>query len=375
MNVKTLNVRAIGRLRPLVRAATWSQEPEQEWIKYVAQLGEETPNDGERRLFSVISHKIGQGSADLKGGELLNSETRHAQVSSIILSKARLEVEETLSKFGLEPIFVKGTALQVRAYPVPWLRRSADIDMYLPRRDANIAYSALAAAGWGSTHARVMERGLPYFLDRAPALTLKNHAGVELDIHWNPRPSLKPFPELSAQFEASSRCITHWGQTLRIPSDTWLMFETLDHAVRPNSVTPIRWIADAHSLMNTDNSDIDWAELFEITSTSRNTAVIACALDALLDAGVSLPDSAVQWLRRVRCSYLERLDLWVRFQNWPPLIRSVMSSSPDFFLRYPGTFPMKLLRLPSHLCREVAGFDSWRAAGKCWIERRTLGKS
>ncbi|MGR3616121.1 MAG: nucleotidyltransferase family protein [Paracoccaceae bacterium] len=357
-----------GRLLPLIEAATISQSPTDSWATYREQLGSETPNRGETRLFPYIAWRIEseRQNSDPLHADLVN-ECRRSKLSFVLEAEQCLEVQNTLADLDIAPVFLKGAALKSMVYPQPWLRRSDDIDVYLPREYAQAALDLLLKAGWqvAPSH-RPGPTWLEYYLETAPSLTVQDFAGRQLDLHWVPRPQVKNFPELIERFQSSTQTVLFSGTSIDIPSSTWLLLETIIHGIRINEVYPLRWMLDAWLLMNGDDSaefrPVNYPELFELATTIRVTGTVKAAFQGMLDAGLLLPEPAANWMNRAAPTLLERLEVYASLRQIPPVIWNVAFYTPDYFMRHPGSIFFKSVNLPRHLWKDVSGYQSFSDA-------------
>lgn len=359
---------AKGRLVHLVGAATVSEDPETDWDAYCNALGHSDPNPGEKRLFPVIAHRLGTSAKSVQRPDLLKSECQQAKYAFIREVLLCRQVQSQLGSLKFQPIFLKGLSLKSTVYPEPWMRRSSDLDLFIPRRKALEAISLLQSNGWFLPKNRQAVVGFDHQVDVQSGVTLERKDGFELDLHWIPRTVFQAFPEEVQKFQDDAISVDLDGAGILVPSPTWMLFETFDHGIRYNPVAPIRWMLDAWLLLDAHETrsdvSIDFDAFFEITEKLKATARIKTAFEAMQEANLPLPEPVKAWLAKAKPSRLEKLEHWSRFRPNPPIFWSLFHYGPDYLLRYPGQPIPKIMRLPYHIWVERCGYRSFGQVAK-----------
>lgn len=150
---------------------------------------------------------------------------------------------------GMKPISLKGFALEQLVYEEGELRPFSDLDLLVSRSDFRLV------------HQRAPKHNLR-FLGPAPARSYEylQHAmpykgkSLDLDLHWTFFPLGLDVGYDNRIRERSSKCEEY--QSWLVPSATDALIHTLLHGRRPDVVSPIRWMLDAHLLVS--RRDIDW---------------------------------------------------------------------------------------------------------------------
>ena len=110
---------------------------------------------------------------------------------------ALLPVVAGMRERGVEPIFLKGTALAYLDYPAPGLRERSDSDVLVPAEHRAAAHAALLAAGF----APVAETGREVFTQQQSYALTDAHGLVHaVDLHWQ----INNSPFLSRLFEPAA---------------------------------------------------------------------------------------------------------------------------------------------------------------------------
>lgn len=206
------------------------------------------------------------------------------------------EAISILRRAGMDAMISKGLALAVDFYPSAALRPMSDIDLYVPRERAADALAVLREGGWHSD-AQVArywrERGERDLMELAPGIALYHPLHGELDLHWRLH---QDFASSAADERFWTRAVpcTIGGVATVRPSTSDLLFHVLVHGLRPNIMSPIRWVVDAAMILRREAGNIDWGDLLAFASRMRLKHRIASGLEYLRDhVGAAVPAEAV----------------------------------------------------------------------------------
>jgi hypothetical protein len=149
----------------------------------------------------------------------------------------------------IESVSLKGIALERLAYRQGELRPFSDIDLLVSRSDFRSIDDQIENFGFrylDSTPARSFE-----YLQHAKPYKGKH---VDLDIHWTffPLGLDVGYDERIRERASINQNCSDW----LLPSPTDALIHTVLHGSRPNVVSPIRWLIDAHLLVS--RTEIDW---------------------------------------------------------------------------------------------------------------------
>lgn len=196
---------------------------------------------------------------------------------------------------GVETMLLKGAALAVSSYRDTGARTMEDIDILVPRADADRALAALVRGGW-----RTDPRGR---LRSEHAQSLQDGAAAHvLDLHWY---SLARSGDDRGFWERSVPIEIH-GVPTRALSPADELLHAAAHGGEWGAITPVRWMADAAVVVRAA-PDVDWDVFVAEAIGRRMTLILAAALEHLRDAvDVPVPDSVFGRLRVAPKSRLER---------------------------------------------------------------------
>ena len=169
-----------------------------------------------------------------------------------------------LADLGLEPIVLKGAALAYTAYPEPWLRTMADLDLLLPPEDLGRASAELTRAGFRTLND-----------DPLPSHHLRLHyapggrSAVELHGHIVPEPG--PYRIDVEALRAQAVPATIAGVPVRVlaPADA-VHFACLHLAFTHRyHWYVLRGLTDVLAITGRCAGDLDWSLFLERVRRSR----------------------------------------------------------------------------------------------------------
>ncbi len=294
----------------------------QQWRNMVDLEGH--PDNGSYRLLPLLYKNLQRYGVKDAFMERLKGIYRLEWYKNQRLFYDASKILQYLNDAGISTMILKGAALIVLHYKNYAVRPMADIDILVPTSQALSTINLLIKAGWGPT-TKSIDDNLRYL----HSMQFKDQSGKELDLH------LHPFVE--ARGNDSDR--DFWDKSISIkladvstlalnPTDT--LFHVIIHGVKWNTEPPIRWIADAMSIINSTDSKIDWPRL--IIQAKKNQVLLRVkeALNYLHDKfQAPIPNSIIDNMNQLPISRAESLEY-----------RYIMNeSNPDTLL---GAFPQCL---------------------------------
>ena len=208
-----------------------------------------------------------------------------------------------LEAAGVKTMLLKGAPLALSYYRTVALRPMLDLDVVVPFDQADKALKVMAELGWtaGSTIR-------PHEMPETHAVDMRSAKGRELDLHWH---CLREAPAKVADdwFWTHAEPLDFCGvQTLQ-PNPTALLLHTVVHGVRSNLEPPIRWIADAMTLMKARPEAIDWTALVDFAKAQKLTYRLHLGLDFLARTyGAPVPAAVLTSLKACGISLIERIE-------------------------------------------------------------------
>jgi Uncharacterised nucleotidyltransferase len=205
---------------------------------------------------------------------------------------------------GFPTLVLKGMALSILHYRDMALRPMSDLDILVREDQAAEVSRRLQREGWTAVDYLPSASQNRYFYRHIHAINLAHPQHGILDLHWHVL--------ADATFRGADRFF--WRDSVplavntiktRALNPTDQLMHVCVHGARANVVSPIRWIADAVTILRT--SEMDWTRLVNSARKLRVTVPLAASL-SFLRATFQAPISAdvVEELEAVAVDHKER---------------------------------------------------------------------
>ena len=253
----------------------------------------------------LYENMLGAGVADPLIDELKKYYTMtwyNNQIRLDMISGVLAELERA----GIQTIILKGAAMTIAYYNDHGARPMGDVDVLIRRDDVALASAALAEAGYNPTtpitaaRLRYMHGG--HFL---------GERGSALDLHWRLLWEIDT-PEAAADCWKSSREVVVGRVSTRVLDPTHQFLHVCVHGARWNSA-PLRWVADAVTIVSDRESKLDFEQVSEKAAELRLHVPVCQALRYLREAwSVAVPERVLTKLEamptsRIECAYYGHL--------------------------------------------------------------------
>ena len=269
---------------------------------------------------------------------------------------------------GIDTMLLKGAPMVLFHYRNHGSRPMADLDIAVCFTDAEAAFRALAGAGW-QAQTPITRDDLAF----RHARPFRGPGGHEIDLHWH-----MLFETVCADADA---LFWHHVQpaTLRDVATTCLtptltLLHTLAHGLRPNTETPVRWIADALTLLRDPTAPIDWPLFCQTAAALGLSYRMLLGLAYLRDHyGQDIPTATSQALGAARRGPAEALELAVitRRTGWhrPVAIDRGLLVTAEFCRLARQRSPLAAAAMLPDFVRYRLGIASWRGAAHGALRR------
>jgi len=207
-----------------------------------------------------------------------------------------------LEDAGIKTMVLKGAALIQLYYRESGLRPMLDADVLVHTHQAEQAMELLSKLRWKSVYHLRPETRIPI----QHSTPFEDDGGRQVDLHWH------LFWEC---FNASDED-DYWTNAVPIKigrvetlalDPTAQLLHICWHGARWNEVPPIRWVADAMTMLGVAGEEIDWASLLKKALRHRITLPVKESLNYLKKAfDAPIPDSFLKSLSAIRVSKIER---------------------------------------------------------------------
>ena len=230
-----------------------------------------------------------------------------------ILLNRTATVIRMLAEHEIDSVPLKGVALASGVYGDPGARPMADADLLVRRRDLRAAADLLRATGW-NPWPPVSARTFDSYVETKHAISLRDVAGRELDLHWYVFFRNRLDSADDALWERS-RPATVGGVSVRLLAPEDLLLHVVVHGADWNAVPPVRWVADAFGVLRSA-PELDWKLLVELARTRRFVLALLASLEYLARVfHARVPPEVLSALRALPVSPLEAEDQALRSRS------------------------------------------------------------
>lgn len=272
---------------------------------------------GQFRMLPLLHANMSRLGIDDPVMARLKGVHRHAWAEGQRRRHSAAAAMALLAAAGLPAMVTKGLALAQDYYPDRALRPMADIDLLVPKPRTLDAIAALERGGWRHGAAAFVRGGLAraVFMAQHHGLGLKDAKGNEADLHWHPFYESN-HPDLAEWFWQGAEPIDLGEGVFALrPLPTPLLLHVVIHGTRPNTLSPLRWVADAAMVLRRAEDQIDWNAFWAMARRARVEMRVAGGLATLSDiTGHRLAEPA---RRPPRWSVTEAIELSVLDNSRP----------------------------------------------------------
>ena len=164
---------------------------------------------------------------------------------------------------GIATVLLKGPALTLLYYRDYGLRPMDDFDALVHPRDAVAAMELLEKLGWALKTRNVESHAT--LVPLRHGTEFQNEQRDTFDLHWSLFGE-DDRPEADDALWSSAVTLTLEGETSLALNPAALLAHVCAHGARWNPMPPVRWVADAFTLINNAETVVDWDSLLAIVA-------------------------------------------------------------------------------------------------------------
>jgi glycosyltransferase involved in cell wall biosynthesis len=258
------------------------------------------------RLLPLVHRNLkAAGVDDPDLPRLAGLRRRHWYENQVRLHQVRSALD-VLTAAGIPLLFLKGVPLALSYYGDLGLRPMGDVDVLVPRSEAERALDALEALSWRDAGGLTRQQ----LWRTHHGSGLRHPDGGDLDLHWHlGTPLLLPDDEDASSddfWDASEAlAIPQHGLAGRMLAPTDMLLHLVAHGLWAGSDSTVRWIADSCVVLQ--QRDIDWARLVDQAGRRRIAPLVGDALRYLTDQlEADVPETAITELHSRSTTRRER---------------------------------------------------------------------
>lgn len=260
------------------------------------------------RILPLLYRRLSALNIQCADLERLKGVYRHYWYTNQMLFNDARSALQALDQHGIETLVLKGLALSVAYYRDSGARPMSDVDVLVRRADAAHALDVLRRLGY----TRALDVPLERVLRTRHALQLHSPSGRELDLHWY---ALHwPYDDRDLWSASLPLTLNHTRTRMLCPADQLL--HVCVHAVNAFYPAPMRWLADAVTVIERSGERLDWQRLAERARARRCTLALLDAL-AHLSRHAKIPAAVIARLRDAPVSAAERIAHKATLRTYP----------------------------------------------------------
>jgi hypothetical protein len=219
-----------------------------------------------------------------------------------------------LEDAGIRTMVLKGAALIPLYYRESGLRPMLDADVLVHVQQAEQAMEVLTRLQWKPLRYSQPQRRIPI----VHSTPFEDGGGRQVDLHWHLFWECFNASDNDDYWENAIPIKIGGVQTLAL-SPTDQLLHTCWHGARWNEVPPIRWVADARSILAASAPEIDWPTLSKKAERHRIVLPVKDSLEYLKNKfDAPIPDAVLKTLSAVRISKIERENYEVTLNPMAP---------------------------------------------------------
>jgi len=272
-------------------------------------------DQGSFRLLPLLSRNLESLGVDAPCLPKLRGVRRHFWVRNQLLFHHMGLLLQQFKAVGIRTLVLKGAPLSLAYYPNPGLRPMSDFDILIHPGDRDSALDLLAPGKWKPIYFPAFADLSRSYLSFATSHGFRDDEQREIDLHWYLFPTCAD-PDCDRHFweRAEPFALGEVSALTLAPGDHLLHICT--HGAAWNEIPPIRWVADAVTVLRRAGDRIDWEALVEESERHRCGLLLHETLSYLKTRyNVSIPDRALELLRNASAD--RRQQFLLRAQSTP----------------------------------------------------------
>jgi len=317
------------------------------WDKWRSRVNPDSLDAGSARLLPLLYRNL----PELRDNDPLVTRLKESYRTTWSLNQSLFRqmasLLGSLHEAGIETLVLKGGALAPRYYRDYGVRPMVDFDILVREERARTVMDSLAGSGWTSKY-KSPAALIPY----EHSTEFHDGAGRKLDLHW--RVFWEGSREVTdEEFWSGAVAVEIHGVRTLILNPADQLLHVCVHGAKWDVCPPLRWVADALTILRSIGTEMDWNRLHRQAQTRRLLLPLSDTLAYLekFENG-SVPAKALELVKRRGVEgRMERFTYEVRLGPSRPLRAAAVLwqwSNTFRFSRRPGLRP-KMIEFLSYL--------------------------
>lgn len=292
------------------------REAVEAWEQWLALADLDAVDPSSSRILPLVYRNLAREAVGVASMDTLKRHYMVAWGKNQRLFRLVSQTVGHLSAGGIETLLLKGAALVPLYYGDDGSRGMGDFDVLVPEARFHDACSLLREAGW-----RPLHFDPEYFDTRFEhAIAFLDDAGNSIDLHCHVLIESCERGADDAFWEASKPLEVRGTQT-RTLCHTDHFLQACAHGLTWVKFPPVRWVADAMTILRKDRNSIEWERLVEQAAERGVAFKILASVDYLRSAfGADIPLDVGRSLRQARATRADRraYETWTQNKRGRP---------------------------------------------------------
>lgn len=279
--------------RLLKAALLQGNEAVSSWKNWRSELDFETIDPGSYRLLPLLYYNLTKLGIKDPLLNRLKGIYRRSWYENQMLSQKAIRLLQMFSTAGIKTIVLKGVALINAYYRDYGLRPMSDIDILVPTQQAAESVKIMTKSGWEPAY-RSPENIIPII----HSCDFKNPDDSQhLDLHWHLFIECCQ-PEADNDFWDAAQEIKIRNISTQVLNPADQLLHTIIHGMKWSIIPPFRWVADAYTIINSSENEIDWNRIILQAEKRRLVLPLRYGLEYLVNTfKASVPESILQRIK------------------------------------------------------------------------------
>lgn len=279
------------------------------WNEWRARVGLASIDTGSQRLLPLLWDNLRRQGVDLDDPDirpLLRSYRLTLTINRLLFQEISRQLR-ALHGAGFPTMLLKGAALTVRYYKDYGLRPMGDFDVLIPTARTEDVLRFLQTNGW-DPEPRSPEAFTRPYRQVTHSHAFHGNSNWEFDLHWHVLDECCQ-PDADEDFWNGAVRLDLDGVPTAVLNPADQLLHVCMHGVRWNDIPPLRWVADAITVLRASEHALDWDRLIIQAEKRRLILPMRASLDylrTLLEAPV--PSGVLERLGNLPTSRLERFE-------------------------------------------------------------------
>ncbi len=272
-------------------------------------------DQGSFRLLPLLSKKLNELQIDDPCLAKLKGVHRHFWVRNQVLFHHMTRLLQIFAADGIRTLVLKGAPLSLLYYGDLGLRPMSDFDILISPGDRDKALRLLRENRWQPIYFPSFDDLSDSYLSFATSHGFRDSDQREIDVHWHLFPTCASQHCDQGLWDRAEPFTYNNLRTLTLsPADHLL--HICGHGAAWNEIPPIRWVADAVTIIRATGERLDWDLLVRESQSRALGLALRDALTYLHESfAISVPADCLQKLRSLPHDNIEKFML--RAQNAP----------------------------------------------------------